>query len=151
MGAAAGITAAGQGEQLDVLLDTVTVKARAGDTDGAFELYEIDGPEGSGPPPHAHPWTEAFYVLDGEIEITIGERTENVAAGVFVMIPAGTIHTFTITSPRTRFLGVSSGSGAVDFFTDLSKSVGRAASDAESLPEIVTVAKRNGLTSPLFS
>jgi quercetin dioxygenase-like cupin family protein len=47
------------GEQITVLAD--------GAATGSYEIFRQAGPEGSGPPPHSHPWDEAFYVIAGQI------------------------------------------------------------------------------------
>ena len=35
----------------------------SGTQTGSYELFRQVGPEGSGPPPHTHPWDESFYVI----------------------------------------------------------------------------------------
>ena len=47
------------GEQITVLAD--------GATTGSYEIFRQAGPEGAGPPPHSHPWEEAFYVIAGQV------------------------------------------------------------------------------------
>jgi uncharacterized cupin superfamily protein len=71
-------------------------------TGGAFGLVETAAPAGSsGPPPHVHgAEDEAFYVLDGEVSILIGERTLTASAGSFAFVPRGTLHT--ISNPGSR-------------------------------------------------
>jgi quercetin dioxygenase-like cupin family protein len=51
---------------LRVVGEHITVLASAAQT-GSYEIFFQAGPEGSGPPPHNHPWDEAFYVLRGEV------------------------------------------------------------------------------------
>jgi len=130
-----------------VLLDTITEKV-VGEGE-AIELFEVDGPLGSGPPPHAHPWTEAFVVLEGRIDLTVGETTRQLSAGDAASVPANSIHSFVITTERARFLSVTDGTGASRFFRDLS-TLGQVTPDADHLGAIVEIAKRNSLTSPLF-
>lgn len=47
------------GEQITVLA--------GGAATGSYEIFRQAGPEGSGPPPHSHPWDEAFYVIAGQV------------------------------------------------------------------------------------
>jgi mannose-6-phosphate isomerase-like protein (cupin superfamily) len=48
-----------------------------------------------GPPPHIHAHSdEAFYVLDGTLTITIGDRSIEATAGGMVFVPRGVAHTF---------------------------------------------------------
>ncbi len=59
-------------------------------------------------PPHVHHGSdEAFYVLDGELEILEGEDRRILPAGELAYIPAGTVHTFANRGPgSTRILVV---------------------------------------------
>jgi quercetin dioxygenase-like cupin family protein len=59
-------------------------------------------------PPHVHHGSdEAFYVLDGQLEVLEGEERRVLAAGELALIPAGTIHTFANRGPgHTRILCV---------------------------------------------
>jgi quercetin dioxygenase-like cupin family protein len=141
------IVDAGAGERLDVLTDVVTVKT--GSPTGALEIFEVCGPAESGPPPHDHPWTEYFYVLEGEIDVAVGEEERRVGAGDLVHIPAGTTHAFAVASPTARFLAITEGDRAGRLFRELS-TLGAVVPDEAHLPAIVTIAKRNGLRSPLF-
>src|SRR5919109_2968605 len=50
-----------------------------------------------GPDPHVHHHhTDAFYVLEGELQLTLGAERKNVRAtpGVFAAAPPNTVHTF---------------------------------------------------------
>ena len=38
---------------------------------GGYEIFLQVGPEGSGPPPHNHPWDESFYVTSVPAKATI--------------------------------------------------------------------------------
>src|SRR5438132_3202258 len=61
-------------------------------------------PGEKGPEPHVHHHhTDAFYVLEGEIELMLGaERTMLVAGpGTFAAAPPNTVHTFRNASPAT--------------------------------------------------
>ncbi len=134
------------GTTLAVLADTVTV-LRSG---GEFEVFELTGPEGSGPPPHAHPWVESFYVLEGAVEVTT-DVPRTFKQGEFCAIPAGVLHTYCLLGNDTRALVMSSGSHASVFFADLDANLAPGEPTEESLPMVVEIAKRNRLTSPLFA
>ena len=48
---------------------------------------------GDGPPQHIHKKEdEAFYVLEGEVNVLMGTRTITATAGSFVLIPRGMVH-----------------------------------------------------------
>ena len=51
---------------LNVVGEKITVLASGAQT-GSYEIFRQAGPEGSGPPPHSHPWDESFYVVKGDI------------------------------------------------------------------------------------
>jgi quercetin dioxygenase-like cupin family protein len=59
-------------------------------------------------PPHVHHGSdEAFYVLDGELEVLQGDRRRTLVTGELAFIPAGTVHTFANRGPAgTRILVV---------------------------------------------
>jgi mannose-6-phosphate isomerase-like protein (cupin superfamily) len=70
------------------------IKAGAAATSGAYALIEYTHAAGaSGPPAHVHyEHEEAFYVLDGQLTLLLGEETVRVDAGGFVVVPRGTVH-----------------------------------------------------------
>jgi len=49
---------------LDIVGEHVTVLA-SGEATGGYEIFLQRGSEGSGPPPHSHPWDESFFVVKG--------------------------------------------------------------------------------------
>ena len=69
---------------LNVVGEHITVLASGAQT-GSYEVFRQAGPEGSGPPPHRHPWDESFYVTRGEIAFGIDER-ETVAVRAVVLL-----------------------------------------------------------------
>ncbi|MDX6766195.1 MAG: cupin domain-containing protein [Candidatus Methylacidiphilales bacterium] len=75
--------------------DRYTILADADQTAGAYCLLEATVPPGGGPPPHFHTREEeTFYVLEGEITFTAGDRTIVAKPGSFLQIPRGTLHSF---------------------------------------------------------
>ena len=76
---------------------------------GEFELAEFDASPEYGPvPPHVHDdHTDSFYVLEGEVEFTIGDETVRGGPGTFFAAPPGVRHGFGIPGPgRARFLNI---------------------------------------------
>jgi quercetin dioxygenase-like cupin family protein len=49
---------------------------------------------GTGPRLHRHPYEEVFVVLDGELEMTIGDEVATVGAGQIAVAPANVWHGF---------------------------------------------------------
>lgn len=136
-----------QGATLHVLADTIEVK-RAG---GRFEIFELTGPAESGPPPHAHPWDEAYIGLEGEVMMTIDGTETVLRASDVITVPAGTLHSYRILTDGAQALLVTSGHRASMFFADLDANTDPGPPTPESLPAIAEVAARNGLTSPIFA
>lgn len=136
----------GLGRPLNVIGDAITPLIT--DADGVgFELFDLEGPAGSGPPPHSHPWIEMYYVLDGQVAVTIENAEHLVERGHVVNVPAGVLHAYRITSDTARFLVVTSPEGAGAFFSDVDANV---SAMPESAPTLIEVAKRNRLSSPIF-
>jgi quercetin dioxygenase-like cupin family protein len=110
--------AADEGERYWIAGDTLTLKATAADTGGAFTLIEILAGPGEGPPPHVHQnEDEAFYVLDGRFDILLGERVIDAGPGTFVLVPRGTVHRFRCVAERpSRLLVMFTPGGLEGFF-----------------------------------
>ena len=84
-----------------------TALLSAHDTQGQITVLEQLMPGGDGPPQHIHERAaEGFYILDGELELTIAGETTRAGAGAAVWIPAGTPHAFNIVSPEARVLNL---------------------------------------------
>jgi mannose-6-phosphate isomerase-like protein (cupin superfamily) len=58
---------------------------------GAVEVTARAGWEG--PPLHHHAFDEAFYVLEGELTVQLGDDQVRAGPDTFVVAPADTIHT----------------------------------------------------------
>ena len=96
------------------------IKATQGDTRGAKSLLEVNV-RGGGPPQHIHhAEEEAFYVLEGEVDIKIGDETIRGTVGSFVVVPRGTVHTFwNVGQVPAKLLTIFSPPGFEQFFFDV--------------------------------
>jgi mannose-6-phosphate isomerase-like protein (cupin superfamily) len=105
-------------EALNVIGTSVTVLADSRTTDGmGFTLQR--GDEGAGPPPHCHPWDEAFFVLEGTIAFSVDSRSSLLGPGSLVYVPAGTTHAFNYGAGGGKMLEITGkGSNAAAFFRD---------------------------------
>jgi quercetin dioxygenase-like cupin family protein len=114
------VLGAGEGKNISVLGSSYTYKASKEETRGAYALIEHTV-EGDGPPPHIHKTEEqAFYVLDGQLNVLIGERTVTATAGAFVLVPRGTVHTFSNAGTASaRVLVIISPAGFEKFFEEI--------------------------------
>ena len=75
--------------------DLYSMLATGKDTNNAFFQFEAIVPAGGGPPPHIHSREdESFYIVSGNLQILLGDKTVQAKRGDFVYIPKGTVHQF---------------------------------------------------------
>lgn len=103
-----------------VVGERITVLASGHET-GSYEVFLQEGAEGSGPPPHRHPWDEAFFVIDGEVEFGLGDEQCVAAPGTLVHVPAGTLHWFRLRGRLSRMVSVTSKAGAARMFQEIDR------------------------------
>jgi glyoxylate utilization-related uncharacterized protein len=73
--------------------------------------------KGNVPPPHIHHREdETFYVIEGEMTFSIGDRTIKATPGTMVFAPRDVPHSFTIDSDQVRILVQVAPAGAEKFF-----------------------------------
>jgi quercetin dioxygenase-like cupin family protein len=98
----------------------VRILAGADATEGSFSVVEVTEEPGSAAPLHVHHGeAEAFYVLEGEIELTCGEQTLTAAAGDFVYTPKDVAHKYTVVGEQpARVLLLFSRPGFESFFAE---------------------------------
>jgi quercetin dioxygenase-like cupin family protein/catechol 2,3-dioxygenase-like lactoylglutathione lyase family enzyme len=62
-------------------------------------VMELIVPPGGSPPRHVHEdLHDAFFLLDGEVVLSVGEQTTVARPGTYAVVPAGSDHTFRVTS-----------------------------------------------------
>ena len=75
--------------------DIYTFLATGAETDGAYFVMEGLVPPDGGPPPHIHHnQVETFYIVEGQMEILLGDQVYEAKAGGFVHVSKGTRHRF---------------------------------------------------------
>jgi mannose-6-phosphate isomerase-like protein (cupin superfamily) len=127
----------GDGDEMKVLGVGVRFLCHAEQTGNAWSLIETVIPKDVGPPPHDHPWDEAYYVVEGEVSFMLGTRNEVVKAGDFLYAPAGTLHAFRGTSEHpARMLVFDVPAHAEAFFKELAHEVTELPCDLVKVPEI---------------
>jgi quercetin dioxygenase-like cupin family protein len=136
MSGQAVVVQAGSVTALNVIGDMITPLVTGAQTAGGIEIFDLTGPQHSGPPPHDHPWDEAYLVLDGQVEVLLGERVVVLRSGDAANIPGGTIHSYRILTPSARFIVVTSPAGAAEFFADMDANVHQMPQDAGRLMEV---------------
>jgi quercetin dioxygenase-like cupin family protein len=120
---------------LNIVGEQVTVLVSGAQT-GSYEIFHQAGPEGSGPPPHSHPWDEAFYVIRGEIAFGHEDRELVASPGTLVHLPAGTTHWFRFGAGGGEMISMSSREGASHMFTDFDREISPEKPDLGKLIEL---------------
>ncbi len=78
-----------------VLGQLVTYKVTSDQTGGAYSLFEVASQPGTEAPPHVqHREDEAFYVLEGDYEFLVEDRTLRMLAGSLLYVPKGNLHAY---------------------------------------------------------
>jgi quercetin dioxygenase-like cupin family protein len=99
----------------------MTFLATGGETQGKFALIEAVGRRGNVPPPHVHHREdEIFYVLEGEIVVSVGDRTIKGTPGTMIFLPRDVRHSFTIESEHARMLILVTPAGVERWFKEFS-------------------------------
>lgn len=91
-------------------------------TRGTFGLAEFTfPPHAPAPLPHIHhAHEEGFYILEGELEFSVGAEKIRASQGTFVMVPIGVAHSFANpTAQPTRFLSMFTPPRYIDYFAEL--------------------------------
>ncbi|HVV34821.1 MAG TPA: cupin domain-containing protein [Vitreimonas sp.] len=111
-------------------------------TGSAFEIFDVTGTPGGGPPPHRHKWEEIYVVLSGEMDVFVNGEKTHLKAGDFAHVPADTPHGYT-TLDNTHFLTIVSKGNASKFFKELADDVEMNPPD---IPGMVRVGAKHGIT-----
>ena len=99
----------------------LTFLATAEETSGRFALIEATARKGNVPPRHIHRREEeTFYVLEGEMNVTVGDRTFEATPGTLVCLPRDVAHSFAIESEQLRALILLTPAGLEGFFKEFS-------------------------------
>jgi quercetin dioxygenase-like cupin family protein len=93
----------GEGAWFQIGQMRLTVKEAGQRTAGQVVIMEMAVPAGAASPPaHIHrQGGESWYVLEGELDVLVGNQQGRYGPGSFVMIPAGTPHRFANTGTET--------------------------------------------------
>lgn len=137
MGKEVVVVPQGGAETLEVMGAKVSFLCPAKATGKAWSLIEVTAPKDSGPPPHEHPWDEAYYVLEGSARFQVGDRRLVVHQGDFLYAPGGTVHAFRGASDKpARLLIFDAPAAAEAFFRDAATEIRELPRDLQKAPEI---------------
>jgi mannose-6-phosphate isomerase-like protein (cupin superfamily) len=129
----------GEGTVVPLPGATMVWKALSGRASGDFVVGEFTAQPGfAGPRPHVHrTHEELFYVLEGEFDFLVGERTVRLGAGAFVAVPPGVAHDFRNPTARpARWLGIACPGGLDRYFAEVGALVAEGRFSEEALREL---------------
>ncbi len=140
------LTPAGRAERRWMGKTQTDFLATGASTGGKFCLVDEVAFKGDTVPLHRHDADdESFYVLDGELSISIGGGPAIPAPkGSFAHVPSGTVHGFRVESKRARYLILTSAQHG-DFYkaiSDASKADGSAPGNAVEGSRIEAACKK---------
>src|ERR1700690_4195635 len=83
------------GGTLAVVGDLYRFLATGEDTNAKYAIWEAIIPPGGGTPPHVHSREEeGFYILEGEVTLSLGDELLVAGAGMFASVSVGILHSF---------------------------------------------------------
>jgi len=145
----------GEGESVWLGGDLIEVKLASEATGGAYSMVEVTIPPQGGPPPHIHPTVdEALYIVEGEVEVLLGDRTTRASAGSLAFVPKATLHTFkNIGTSASRVVVIISPGGFEKFFLEAGEPAIEGSTPPEGEPDvgrIMEIGRKYGFeTGPL--
>ncbi len=141
-----------QGRTIAVVGDVYRFPATGEDTNGKYALWEAIVPPSGGPPPHTHSREEeGFYILEGEITFTIGDKRLVTSAGMFANMQVGTPHSFNNESSRPAKMLISvAPAGLKKMFFEFGVPLPEGATTAltptkEEIEKLLAIAPRYGI------
>ena len=139
-----------------VLGELVAYKIASYQTGGAYSLFEVETPPGSGVPPHVqHREDEAFCVLEGEYEFLVEGRTIKAGTASLIYIPKGNLHAHINVGEGTARMLVSQTPGGLHerFFEEIGEETKDAftplgSEDPPDMERIAKIAAEYGIEIP---
>jgi len=103
-----------EGDLTWFLNSLVATKVDRDGTAGAYCLMEHLLTPAADPPRHVHgDEDEAFYLLDGEVELEVDGEVVVATPGTFAFAPRGKPHTFRVLTPSARALVITSSDATI--------------------------------------
>ena len=112
----------GEGRDFAVGVDRVVVKGATAHEGDGFSVIEYEGAAGApGPPLHVHrAFEECWYILEGEVDFSLGGEVRRVGVGGFVLVPRDAAHTFRVAGDTpARWLGIFSPANGLGLIEEL--------------------------------
>ena len=125
---------------------TITVLASAGDTNGVLGAVEVASPSGAAPPLHVHHREdEAFYVLEGEYTVFVGDEVISGVPGTWVWGPRDVPHGYQVHSRRGRHLSLTMPGGFEAFFEEVADVATPSTDPGNVMGQLTAIAARYGV------
>ncbi|MFB4305275.1 cupin domain-containing protein [Actinomadura sp. GTD37] len=116
------------------------------DTDGALGAVEVAGPGGAAPPPHVHHQEdEAFYILEGEYSVFVGDDVITASPGTWVWGPRDVPHGYQVHSEWGRHLSLVLPGGFETFFEESAAIATPDADPRDAMSDLTAIAARYGV------
>ncbi|MDQ3724008.1 MAG: quercetin 2,3-dioxygenase [Actinomycetota bacterium] len=101
------------------------IKATAADTGGLMSIVEMTEPPGAEAPLHVHHREdEAFWILEGDVTLYVGDSTIEAHAGDYAFGPRGIPHRYTVGAAGCRMLFICLPGGFEDLVIAMSEPAG---------------------------
>lgn len=137
---------------VSVVGDVYAMLARAEDTGDAQTVLHALVPPGGGPPPHVHLRDdESFFVIEGEIDLTLGHETTRVGPGTFAFVLRGQRHAFKNNSGAPVRMLIWTAPGGLDrLFTEVGQALPRGSTTPapvtdEAIERLVRACPKHGI------
>jgi quercetin dioxygenase-like cupin family protein len=76
---------------------TFTIKVLTSETNGSYTILDVIHPPNVGPALHMHPkGSETFYIIEGDYEFILDEKSLTGEPGDVIFVPKGTPHRFVV-------------------------------------------------------
>jgi quercetin dioxygenase-like cupin family protein len=98
------------------------IKATAADTGGQMTIVEMTEPPGAEAPLHVHHREdEAFWILDGDVTLQVGDTVIEAHAGDYAFGPRDIPHRYTVGDAGCRMLFICTPGGFEDLVLEMSQ------------------------------
>ena len=132
------------GGPIHLIGKSMWVKLAGGGLPGSITVIEDVTPPNHGPPLHAHPFEEWFYILEGNFLFEVAGIPFAVVVGDFVHAPSNEPHIFQNTSDKdARMLVIAKPGGLENYFAELAE---RAMNDPANVAALSEIGARYGIT-----
>lgn len=130
---------------LQVLGDRVSIRLATVDSPYSLSIVTVEVPPGGFIPPSSHAVEEEFYlVLEGRLQVTLGDVERCLGPGDAAHVPPGTPHAYHNAGELpARFVAVAAGGTLDRFFVEVSERVQQLPRDGQALQHLM---QRYGIT-----